>query len=226
MTLYTTTPATGPSGGGDIAYPAVIPFLLMHLGCVATIWTGVSWSALALCASLYALRMFGVTAGYHRYFSHRAFATSRPFQLILAILAQSSAQKSVLWWAAKHRHHHLHSDRPEDVHSPARNGFLYSHVGWIFARPNAVVDPARVPDLARYPELMWLHKYELLPAVLLGVGCLLAAGWQGLVVGFLWSSVLLYHATFAINSFAHVRGRRRYVTGDESRNNAALALLG
>ena len=225
MSLDPITTAARASRSRGIAYLSVAPFVLVHLGCVAAIWTGVSWTALALCAGLYWLRMFGVTAGYHRYFSHRAFATSRPFQLVLAILAQSSAQKSVLWWAAKHRHHHLHSDRPEDVHSPAREGFLYSHVGWIFARRHAGTDLAKVPDLARYPELMWLHKHEIVPALVLGGACFLAAGWSGLVVGFLWSSVLVYHATFCINSLAHVRGRKRYVTGDDSRNNAALALL-
>jgi len=210
---------------GDIAYPSAIPFLLVHLGCVAAIWTGVTWPAIALCFGLYWLRMFGVTGGYHRYFSHRAFATGRIFQFILAFLAQSTAQKSVLWWAAKHRHHHLHSDTREDVHSPRHAGFLYSHVGWIFARRHDSTDLAAVPDLARYPELVWLHKYEILPAVALGGICFLVAGWSGLVVGFLWSTVLVYHATFCINSLAHVRGSKRYVTGDDSRNNIALALL-
>src|ERR1700752_3214490 len=121
-------------------YPSAIPFVLVHLGCLAAIWTGVTWSALALCAALYVLRMFGVVAGYHRYFSHRAFATGRFLQLVLALLAQSSAQKSVLWWAAKHRHHHLHSDTAQDVHSPVRKGFLYSHLGWIFDRQHDQAD--------------------------------------------------------------------------------------
>src|SRR4029450_7027761 len=110
---------------------------------------------------LYWLRIFAVGAGYHRYFSHRAFSTSRAFQFILALLAQSSAQKSVLWWAAKHRHHHLHSDTGEDVHSPRHKGFLYSHLGWIFDRKHDATDVTKVADLARYPELMLLHKVEL-----------------------------------------------------------------
>ena len=215
------------AGGGrdDIMYPSAIPFVLVHLGCIAAIWTGVTWSALALCAALYVLRMFGVVAGYHRYFSHRAFATSRAFQFVLAILAQSSAQKSVLWWAAKHRHHHLHSDTAADVHSPRHKGFLYSHVGWIFDRKHDQADLTKVADLTRWPELRWLHRFELLPAVVLGLLCLLVAGWSGLVVGFLWSTVLVYHATFCINSLAHVSGTKRYVTGDDSRNNWLLAIL-
>jgi stearoyl-CoA desaturase (delta-9 desaturase) len=209
----------------DIMYPSAIPFVLVHLGCIAAIWSGVTWSALALCAALYILRMFGVVAGYHRYFSHRAFATSRAFQFVLAVLAQSSAQKSVLWWAAKHRHHHLHSDTEQDVHSPRRKGFVYSHVGWIFDRKHDEADLSKVADLTRWPELMWLKKFELLPAIALGLLCLLIAGWSGLVVGFLWSTVLVYHATFAINSLAHVRGSKRYVTGDDSRNNWLLAIV-
>jgi len=115
----------------DIMYPSAIPFVLVHLGCLAAIWSGVTWSAVAICAVLYVLRMFAIVAGYHRYFSHRAFATSRAFQFVLAVVAQSSAQKSVLWWAAKHRHHHLHSDTEHDVHSPRHKGFIYSHFGWI-----------------------------------------------------------------------------------------------
>ncbi len=209
----------------DIMYPQVLPFLLIHAGCVAAIWTGVSWQAVGLCVALYWLRMFAITAGYHRYFSHRAYATSRVFQFILAFLAQSSAQKSVLWWAAKHRHHHLHSDTAQDVHSPRHKGFLYSHVGWIFYRQHDGTDLVKVADLASYPELMWLHRLELLPAAALAGLCFIVAGWSGLVVGFLWSTVLLYHATFCINSLAHVHGRKRYVTGDDSRNNWLLALL-
>jgi stearoyl-CoA desaturase (delta-9 desaturase) len=169
--------------------------------------------------------MFAIGAGYHRYFSHRAYSTSRAFQFILAVLSQSTTQKSVLWWAAKHRHHHLHSDTVQDVHSPRRHGFLYSHFGWIFARTHRTADLVKVADFARYPELMWLHRHERVPAIVLGVLCFLIGGWAGLVVGFAWSTVLVYHATFCINSLAHVHGRQRYVTGDDSRNNWFLAIL-
>ena len=209
----------------DIVYPSAIPFVTVHLACVAAIWSGVTWQSLVICAVLYCVRIFAIGAGYHRYFSHKAYSTSRMFQFVLAFLAQTSAQKSVLWWAAKHRHHHLHSDTEDDVHSPRRKGFMYSHLGWIFARRHARTDLVKVADLARYPELMWLHKYELAPPVVLGVLCFLIAGWSGLVVGFFWSTVLLYHATFCINSLAHVRGTKRYVTGDDSRNNWLLALF-
>lgn len=209
----------------DIMRPQLVPFLLIHAGCAAAICSGVTWQAIAICVVLYWSRMFAIGAGYHRYFSHRAYATSRVFQFILAFLAQSSAQKSVLWWAAKHRHHHLHSDTRRDVHSPRHKGFVYSHVGWIFARQHDATDLQKVADFASFPELMWLHKLEVLPAILIAALCVFIAGWTGLVVGFLWSTVLLYHATFCINSLAHVHGRKRYVTGDESRNNWLLALF-
>jgi stearoyl-CoA desaturase (Delta-9 desaturase) len=209
----------------DIMYPSALPFVLVHLGCIAAIWSGVTGEALALCVTLYWLRIFAIGAGYHRYFSHRSYSTSRIFQFLLAFLAQSSAQKSILWWASKHRHHHLHSDTERDVHSPNHKGFIYSHLGWIFSRKHDKADLVKVVDLARYPELMWLHKHELLPPLALAILCFVVAGWAGLVVGFLWSTVLVYHATFCINSLAHVRGSKRYVTGDDSRNNWLLAFF-
>ena len=209
----------------DIIYPSTISFILVHLGCFAAIWTGVTWQALALCVTLYWLRIFAIGAGYHRYFSHRSYSTSRAFQFVLAFMSQTTTQKSVIWWASKHRHHHLYSDTGHDVHSPRHHGFIYSHLGWIFSRKHDEPDFAKVSDLTRYPELMWLHKFEVLPAVLLAGLCFLLAGWSGLVVGFLWSTVLVYHATFCINSLAHVSGRKRYVTGDDSRNNWLLAIF-
>ena len=204
-------------------YPSAIPFVLVHLACIAALWTGFTWLSVATCAVLYWLRIFAIGAGYHRYFSHRAYSTSRAFQFAIALLAQSTAQKSVLWWAAKHRHHHLHSDTERDVHSPRHKGFIYSHLGWIFARRHDATDLVKIADFARYPELMWLHRYEVMPAVGLGVLCFLIGGWSGLVVGFFWSTVLVYHATFSINSLAHVCGKKRYVTADNSRNNWLLA---
>ena len=209
----------------DIMYPSTLPFILIHLSCVAAFWTGITWQAVAICITLYWLRMFGIGAGYHRYFSHRSYSTGRFLQFILAFLAQSSAQKSVLWWAAKHRHHHLHSDTQQDVHSPRHKGFAYSHLGWVFSRKHDATDLVKVADLASFPELRWLHKLEVMPAAVLAVLCFLIAGWTGLVVGFLWSTVLVYHATFCINSLAHVHGRKRYVTGDDSRNNWLLAFF-
>lgn len=209
----------------DIVHPHAVPFVLVHVLCVTAIWTGVTWQALCICAGLYWLRMFAIGAGYHRYFSHRAYSTSRLFQFVLAFLAQTTAQNSVLWWAALHRRHHLYSDTELDTHSPIRRGFFYAHVGWIFDRKHIKTDLARVGDLTCFPELVWLDRLELAPAVITGLLCFLIASWPGVVVGFLWSTVLVYHSTFCINSLAHTHGKKRYVTGDESRNNWFLALL-
>lgn len=218
-------PAVQSEFHDDIIYPDAIPFVLVHLACLGAIWTGVSWGMVALCIGLYVLRMFAITAGYHRYFSHRSFKTSRWFQFVLAFLAQSTSQKSVIWWAVLHRHHHKHSDTEQDVHSPRHRGFFYSHVGWIFDQRYEKIDPNQVPDLARYPELLFLLRFEQFPSIVLAVACWLAFGWEGLVVGFFWSTVLLYHGTFFINSLAHVHGKQRYATGDDSRNNWWLAII-
>jgi stearoyl-CoA desaturase (Delta-9 desaturase) len=209
----------------DIAYPSGTAFLLLHLACFAAFWTGVTPRAVVLGVVLYLVRIFAIGAGYHRYFSHRAFRTGRVFQFVLAFLAQTSAQRGILWWAANHRRHHKYSDTELDVHSPVQRGFLYSHVGWIFVPRNNETNYAMVRDLARYKELLWLNRQPYLPAALLALATWLIAGLPGLVVGFCWSTVVLWHATFSINSLAHVVGRRRYVTGDESRNNWLLALL-
>lgn len=209
----------------DIIYPAAIPFLLVHLSAFAAIWSGVTPKAVWLGITLYFVRMFGITAGFHRYFSHRSFKTSRAFQFFLAFLAETSAQRGVLWWASKHRDHHKHSDTPEDVHSPRQFGLFFSHIGWVYAKKRGSSDLSNVKDWMKFPELVWLDKQIYLPALLLAAFCLWFAGWSGLVVGFLWSTILLYHGTFAINSFAHLWGKQRYYTGDDSRNNFFLAII-
>lgn len=209
----------------DIVYPNTIAFILVHLAPLAAFWTGVTTTSVLLAVTLYLARMFGVTAGYHRYFSHRSFKTSRVGQFLLAFLAMSSAQKSVLWWAALHRHHHRHSDQDEDVHSPLHRGFYYSHVGWIFDAKHEKTRVEDVPDLAKYPELRFLDRHQLIPAIVLGVLCFFIDGWPGLLIGFFLSTVFLYHGTFFINSLAHVHGSQRYVTGDTSRNNWWLAVI-
>jgi stearoyl-CoA desaturase (Delta-9 desaturase) len=211
----------------DVAYPSSIGFVLVHLGCLGAIWTGVTPGVVALGVALYVLRIFAIGAGYHRYFSHRAYRTGRVFQFVLAFMAQTSAQRGALWWAAHHRRHHRYSDTELDVHSPVEHSFFYSHVGWIFVPRNNDTDYASIRDFARYPELRWLDRppYLYVPAALLGLATWLIAGWPGLVVGFCWSTVAVWHATFSINSLAHLVGRSRYVTGDQSRNNWLLAFL-
>ena len=209
----------------DIVYPAAVPFALVHVAALGAFFTGFPAYAVWMAVALYLIRMWAVTAAYHRYFSHRSYKTSRVGQFILAFLAQTSAQRGALWWAAIHRHHHLHSDTPEDIHSPRHHGFFYSHVGWIFNHNNWKPDYGTIRDLARYPELRWLDRFYLVPAVVLAVGCFVFGGWPGLFVGFFLSTVVLFHGTFAINSMAHEVGDQRYLTGDDSRNHWFLALV-
>jgi len=209
----------------DVVYPDAIPFAMVHLAALGVFFTGFTRTSIILCITFYFVRMWAVTAGYHRYFSHRSYKTSRVGQFVLAFLAQTTAQKGALWWAAIHRHHHLHSDTPEDIHSPRHHGFFFSHVGWIFSRTKSKPDYSTIPDLTKYPELVFLNRYQHIPAVALGVFCFLVDGWPGLFVGFFLSTVLVYHGTFTINSLAHVTGSQRYLTGDDSRNNWLLAII-
>jgi stearoyl-CoA desaturase (delta-9 desaturase) len=209
-----------------IGWTTSLPFMAAHAVALATPFLApISWRSVALAAALYAVRMFAVTAGYHRYFSHRTYRTSRAFQLVLAFLGGTAAQRGPLWWAAHHRDHHRHSDRPEDVHSPLQRGFWWSHVGWILSRRHHRTKLDRVRDLARYPELRWLDRYHLVPPGALALALVLAGGLPALLWGFFVSTVLLWHGTFVINSLAHVIGRRRYETGDGSRNSLLLALV-
>jgi stearoyl-CoA desaturase (delta-9 desaturase) len=201
------------------------PFVLLHLAPLAVFWTGVDLASLLLCAACYLVNMAGVTAGYHRYFAHRSYRTSRWFQFVLACLGCTALQKGPLWWAAQHRHHHRHSDDPEDVHSPVTGGLLWSHVGWVLAPDWNDGDPGAVRDLSRFPELRWLERLHWAPAAVLAGLCYLIDGWPGLVVGFFVSNVLSHHAVFLVNSVCHLWGSRRYDAGDASRNNALVALL-
>lgn len=203
-----------------------LPFWGVHVAAVVgAIYVGWSWAALAWLLGSYLVRMFAITGGYHRYFSHRTYKTGRVFQFILALLAMSSAQQGVLWWAAHHRNHHKYSDEPEDIHSPRQRGFWWSHMLWILAPKNRVTDLERVKDFARYPELRWLNRHDLFIAVAWGFVIYAIGGSTALFWGHFLSLVLAWHVTFCINSLAHVWGRRRYETTDDSRNNAVLAVL-
>ena len=221
-----------------IDWIGLVPYAALHLGCFAVIWVGWSPVALGVAAALYLIRMFAVTAFYHRYFSHRTFRTSRWFQFVAAVMGNSCIQRGPLWWAAHHRHHHRHSDEAEDIHSPRQIGFFWSHMGWFMTRENAVTNFRSVRDLTRFPELVFLDRHHYIVPLLFAastyaLGALLqsvapglgTSGWQMFVWGFLISTVVLYHAVYTINSVAHVVGNRRYETTDDSRNNWFLALL-
>lgn len=217
-----------------------IAFAVVHLLPLGAIWTGATLFDWILCAILYFGRMFWITGGYHRYFSHKSYKTSRWFQFVIAFMAQTSAQKGALWWAAHHRHHHRHSDQPEDPHSMKLYGFWYSHIGWIIGPDYKETDYKTIGDYAKYPELVWLNKHYLIPPVTLALLVMAVGAWvnggspllmfshygfSSLFIGFFLSTVILYHGTFSINSIMHKFGRQRYNTGDESRNSLWLALL-
>lgn len=180
---------------------------------------------LALTAGTYSIRLFGVTAGYHRYFSHRSYRMGRRMQFLMAFLAQTSGQKGVLWWAAQHRDHHRHSDHERDIHSPWQRGFWWSHVGWILSNEHDSYERIKVADLAKFPELRWLDRHHWVPAVLFAAFIFSTGGAAAFVWGYVVSTVLLYHCTFSINSLAHIFGSRRFDTSDQSRNNWLLALI-
>ncbi|MFZ4717320.1 MAG: acyl-CoA desaturase [Chthoniobacterales bacterium] len=216
----------------------VLPFAVLHLGCLGVIWVGWSPVAVMTCALLYLVRMFFITGIYHRYFCHKAYKTSRPVQFLFALLGLLCVQRGALWWAAVHRHHHAHSDEEVDVHSPRQKGFLWAHIGWMTSSRNFPTDYRLIPDLAKFPELVFLNRFDLIGPVLLafltyGLGVLLGAfypslhtsGLQMLVWAGFISTVLLFHGTCCINSMAHVWGKPRYDTGDDSRNSFLLALI-
>ena len=206
-------------------FGSMVPFVLIHASVLLVFFVPFTWSMLGWLVGSYYLRMFGVTAGYHRYFSHRSFKLNRFWQFCLAFLAQTSNQKGVLWWAAHHRDHHLNSDRKADLHSPVHEGFWWSHLGWILSDEYDTYDRQRIADFGRFPELRWLDKNHMVPFFVYGAAIYLIGGWSAFVWGFFVSTVVLYHGTFLINSLSHIWGSRRFATPDESRNNFLLALV-
>jgi stearoyl-CoA desaturase (delta-9 desaturase) len=216
----------------------VLPFIVLHLACFAVFWVEFSAVAVSVAVVLYVLRMFAITGFYHRYFSHKAFKTSRPVQFIFAFLAASAAQRGPLWWASHHRHHHAHSDHPEDPHSPKQHGFFWSHLSWFLANKNFRLKKERIKDWLQYPELKLLDRFDVVAPLALALGLFGLGAWlesaaphlqtnglQLFIWGFVISTVLLYHMTFTVNSLAHVWGKRRFLTNDDSRNNPVIALF-
>ncbi|MBI2706435.1 MAG: acyl-CoA desaturase [Actinobacteria bacterium] len=231
--VSTATPARTPRSKGapvvraeddKIYFWPSLPFFLVNLSPLLVLFTGLSWKSVALLAVTFWGRMFFITAGYHRYFSHRTYRLARVPQFLMAFGGTTAAQKGPLWWASHHRNHHRFSDTDQDVHSPQK-GFWWSHVLWIVCEKYAATRHDRIKDFAKYPELRFLDKYDWIGPWMLGMASYLIDGWRGLVVGFFTSTVLLWHSTFFINSLAHVFGRRRYATEDTSRNSFLLALL-
>ena len=210
---------------------ATIPFALMHVAACGVLFVDFHWWLPLLCLGSFYFRMVGLTGSYHRYFSHLSFKTGRVVQFLLGLWGTLAAQKGPLWWAAHHRVHHRHSDTPLDVHSTTQHGLVYAHVGWILDRNNDQVRWERIKDFAKFPELVWLDKVWLYPPTLLAVAIYfgfewtLGVGMSALMWGFFLSTVILYHATFTVNSLNHLLGSRRYATRDDSTNNPWLAVL-
>jgi stearoyl-CoA desaturase (delta-9 desaturase) len=228
----------------NIKYPDKIdwvrafPFILLNLSCLAVFWVGFSGVAFVTALALYFLRVFSIGAFYHRYFSHRTYKTNRFWQLIFAILGATAVQRGPLWWATHHRQHHIYADEHEDAHSPVQHGFLWSHIGWFMSKKHYYYNPERVKDLARFPELVFLDRFDSLIPILLAVSLYVAGyllqryapglgttGWQMLVWGFCISTIAVFHTTVSINSFSHRFGKRRFQTKDNSHNSFWLALL-
>jgi len=214
-----------------------LPFIVIHLLAVSAFFYPVTLYCVLLAVVSYSLRMFTITAFYHRYFSHRSFKTGRVVQFIGAFIACSSGQRGPLWWAAHHRRHHRHSDTDQDIHSPHAKGVFWSHTLWFmtdYAVPTLLKE---IPDWLKFPELRFINRFDWIPVLVLGYGCYLLGSWDwfysvtGLnslttfIWGFLVPTVCLYHATFAVNSISHLFGKKRFDTGDESRNNGLVALL-
>lgn len=234
---YSITDAVDASNK-SIDWLRVAPFVLMHLACFAVFFVGWSYTAVILAFALYFIRMFAITAFYHRYFSHRAFKTSRLLQFIFAALASSAGQRGPLWWASHHRQHHASADQDSDQHSPSKHGLLWSHMGWFLAKNNFSTRQDRIKDFVKYPELIFLDRFDIIMPLILAViiyltGVLLESympslgtnGMQLLVWGFFVSTVMLYHGTFTINSLAHTIGRQVFPSKDDSRNNLFLAII-
>lgn len=224
--------------GRELNWVRCMPFILVHLACIAVIWVGWSPVAVAICAALYFIRMFAITAFYHRYFSHKSFKTNRFWQFVFAVLGNSATQRGPLWWAAHHRKHHKHSDEEHDLHSPIKHGFWWSHMGWFTCDAAFKTDYNMVKEWAKFPELKFLNRYDILVPIILGVSLFLTGemlatfapalettGAQLFIWGYCISTVLLAHGTFTINSLCHTWGKRRFNTTDDSRNNFWLALI-
>lgn len=230
--------SSSPEDEHKISWFRCMPFLIVHLACIGIFFTGVSTVAVMVCLGMFWLRMFSITAFYHRFFAHRSFKANRAWQFVFAVLGNMASQRGPLWWAAHHRNHHKHSDEEQDLHSPIQHGFWHSHISWFMTEKGFKTDYSVIKDLAKFPELRFLNRFDSLVPIALAISMFLLGewlnafwpelgtnGWQMLMWGFFVSTVLLFHGTFTINSLGHVWGNRPYKTKDHSRNNFVLALL-
>lgn len=197
-----------------------------HLSALAVLWVGYSRLALAVFVLTFYLRHVGLSAGYHRYFSHRAFQTSRALQLLLAAAGTTTGQKGPLSWATSHRAHHEAPDGPRDPHSPLHGGWFHAHLGWLLRENALPTSPQLVREFERFPEILFLNRHYNLGfgAYILGLYALgrgaggEATAWQLVLWGGVLSTLLLLHTTGLVNSTTHLVGRRTYDTDDNSRD--------
>lgn len=228
---------TSSSESKKIQWVRIIPFIILHVACLGIFYVGVSWFAVTFMLLFYLIRMFSITAFFHRYLSHKTFQTSRIVQFVFVLIGTMSAQRGPLWWAAHHRYHHRFTDTEHDPHS-STYGFWYSHLGWFLNDYNFATRKEVVKDWLKYPELVWLDRFSLIIVLLTAVSIyalgewlavvypsLATSGLQLLVWGFVVSTVLLIHATLCINSLAHLYGSRDFETEDQSRNNLFLSII-
>jgi stearoyl-CoA desaturase (delta-9 desaturase) len=220
----------------------ILPFLGL-LAAIVLLWGwGLGWVELTLLGGMYFFTALGVTVGYHRLFTHRAFETNRVIQFILGVLGAMAIQGPLIKWVAVHRRHHQHSDREEDPHSPHTHGdgvwgvvkgLWHSHLGWLF-RPDPGNLGQYVRDLRQSRLLvavsalfpLWAMLGLAIPAA---VGGLLMWSWQGVILGLIWGGLvricLAHHITWSINSVCHIWGGQPYSCRDESRNNFIFGVL-
>lgn len=201
------------------------PFLIFHLvGIFGVILTPFSWYWLSFGIGTYFFKTFFLTAGYHRYFTHKSFEMNRFWQFIFAFLGATNGQKSALWWAAGHRYHHKFSDTPEDIHSPLHQKWE-SHGGWVLLKKHTELKTEFIPDLLKFPELVWLHKYQFLPIFSWTILMFIVGGWNAILWGTFISSLMNWHGTFIVNSLSHIWGSQPFESNDNSRNSFIIALL-
>jgi stearoyl-CoA desaturase (Delta-9 desaturase) len=223
---------------------SVVPFLALAV-VGWQVWASLlHWSDIAVFGILYVLTGLGVTVGFHRLFTHRSFATSSALRGIFAALGSVAIEGPVISWVADHRKHHAFADQPGDPHSPhvdhgvglrgALRGLAHAHMGWLFLHNQRGARKRYAPDLLADPVVRFVDRTFVFWALgglaaAFGLGWLIGGTLSAALTGLLWGGavrlLVLHHVTYSINSLCHFFGRKRFNTGDESRNLAWLSLL-
>jgi stearoyl-CoA desaturase (Delta-9 desaturase) len=191
---------------------------------------GLSLAALIIGVVLTGLTIFSISAGYHRLFSHRTYEAHPVLRFLLLALGAGSFQNSVLAWAADHRRHHARTDTDLDPYSATR-GFWYSHIGWVLRKADPNIKPSSIKDLERDPLCVLQHRYYAYVACVMGIGLPVLLGflfgdpWGGFIVGGAVRLLFTYHATFSINSVAHLLGKQPYSDKSSARDSFVTALI-